>query len=130
MNREAYTKLFLRQANLELTEKNVKSKMHHWWVNTRTKSSGGLRLSDEGLSFIKNEIGITTYEIPFPMSLDLKPQVYVFLDRFIDCPYHLTETAITVLSERKCIELHLFSGDVGKYGLNKAMKRKKSLQFK
>lgn len=130
MNQDAYTKLFLRQANIEITEDIIKSKRYEWWTNTRTKRSGGLRLSDKGLAFVQDELNITTYTIPFPLGLDLLPQVYVFLDQFLDCPYHLNEKTITVLSERKHIELHLFSGDVRKYGLTKAMTRKKSLQFK
>lgn len=130
MNRETYTKLFLRQSNQALSDENVKTKMRLWWQNTRTKAEGGLRLSDEGFLFVQNELDLQVYEVLFPVGFDLKPQVIIFLDKFIDCPYYLTETSITVLSERKCVELHLFSGDVQKYGLIKAMKRKETIQNK
>jgi hypothetical protein len=50
-------------------------------------------------------------------------QIIIFLDKFIDCPYYLTNRSITVTSERKAVELGLFSGDLRKYGLTKAMKR-------
>lgn len=130
MNRETYTKLFLRQSNQALSDENVKTKMRLWWQNTRTKTEGGLRLSDEGFLFVQNELDLQVYEVLFPVGFDLKPQVIIFLDKFIDCPYYLTETSITVLSERKCVELHLFSGDVQKYGLIKAMKRKETIQNK
>jgi hypothetical protein len=126
--RETYTKIFLKQAGQTISEENVRTKMRLWWKNNRTKKEGGLRLTDEGLEFVMQTLDLAVYEVPFPISLDLKPQVIVFLDKFIDCPYYLTEKSITVLSERKCFELYLFNGDVQKYGLTKAMSRKKASQ--
>jgi hypothetical protein len=123
LDQTTYTKLFLKEANMTVDEVNVKQYSRLWWKNFRKKGSGGLRLSDQGLEFVKETLDLKIYQIPFPITLDLKPEVIIFLDRFIDCPYHLTEDDITVLSERKFIELHLFSGDVRKYGLIKAMKR-------
>jgi len=118
----------MKQADIALTEDNIKTNLKKWWKNTRTKEEGGLRLTDEGLDFVKYVLDLQVYEVSFPQAFDLKAQVIIFLDRFIDCPYYLTEKSITVLSERKCFELHLFSGDVQKYGLNKAMSRKKASQ--
>jgi hypothetical protein len=126
--RETYTKIFLKQAGQTISEENVRTKMRLWWKNNRTKKEGGLRLTDEGLEFVTQTLELAAYEVPFPLSLDLKPQVIIFLDKFIDCPYYLTEKSITVLSERKCFELYLFNGDVQKYGLTKAMSRKKASQ--
>lgn len=127
MNQETYTKIFLKAGNLAVSDENVSMYSKRWFVNNRRKDEGGLRLTDQGFEFIKETLELKVYEVPFPASLDLKPQVIVFLDRFIDCPYYLTEESITVLGERKAFELHLFSGDVRQYGLNKAMKRKASL---
>jgi len=126
VNQETYTKIFTQQAGQALTEANLKTNSRSWWVNTRSKDQGGLRLTESGLEFVNETLDLQTYEVPFPATLDLKPQVIIFLDRFIDCPYYLTEESITVLSERKAFELHLFSGDVQKYGLTKAMSRKKA----
>ena len=95
-------------------------------MNNRT-NAGGLRLTDAGLKFVTTAIDLAAYEVPFPIDLDLKPEVLLYLDKFIDCPYHLTDKAITVLSERKAFELHLFAGDVRKYGLIKAMRREKMI---
>jgi len=122
VNRTAYTKIFLQQAGQALSKANVQTKKRVWWKNNRTKKEGGLRLTDEGLEFLTQTLDLTAYEVPFPMAFDLTPQAIVFLDRFIDCPYYLTERSITVFSERKCFELYLFNGDVQKYGLTKAMK--------
>ena len=128
MTPETYTKIFLKAANLAVSEENISVYARKWFMNNRKKSQGGLRLTDDGLDFVKETLELKVYEIAFPPSLDLKPQVILFLDKFIDCPYYLTPETILVLSERKAFELHLFSGDVRQYGLNKAMKRKDSAQ--
>lgn len=114
----------MKQTNEALTDENIKAKMRLIWKNNR-RNAGGLRLTDAGLLYVKNVLDLVTHEVPFPIDLDLKPQVLLFLDKFIDCPYHLTDTEITVLSDKKAFELHLFAGDVRKYGLNKAMRRER-----
>ena len=126
MNRKTYTKIFLKQAGVAVTEENITASMRVWWQNNRTKKEGGLRLTEKGLDFLRTTLDLAVYEVPFPTGFDLKPQVIIFLDRFIDCPYFLTDRSITVLSERKCFELYLFNGDVQKYGITKAMRSKKA----
>jgi hypothetical protein len=123
MDKRAYTKIFIQTAGEALSEENIKIKTRLWWKNNRSNFNHSLRLTDQGLEFLTKILDIKTYEVPFPPDLDLKPQVLLYLDKFIDCPYHLTEDAIIVLSERKAVELHLFAGDVRKYGIIKAMKR-------
>jgi hypothetical protein len=44
----------------------------------------------------------------------------------MDCPYFLTNSAITVFSERKSFELYMFSDDIRRYGLVKAMNKQTS----
>ena len=122
--KEAYTKIFLKQLGMSANETNVKQYMPLWWQNTRNKGSGGLRLTDEGIDTV-NEIGLATYDIPYPREMPLTTQVIIFLDQFIDCPYHLTARSIVVLNEKKAVELTLFSGDLRKYGLTKALTRQK-----
>jgi len=55
--------------------------------------------------------------------MPLTTQVIIFLDQFIDCPYYFTNRSIFVTSEKKAVELTLFSGDLRKYGITKAMNR-------
>lgn len=124
MNQDTYTRVFLKSAEMAVTDENVSVYLRKWFMNTRKKSEGGLRLTEEGFDFVRDTLDLRLYEIAFPATLDLKPQVILFLDKFIDCPYYLTPDTITVLSERKNFELHLFAGDVQQYGLIKAMKRK------
>jgi hypothetical protein len=126
MDKLAYTKVFIKSNGEALSAENIKLKLRLWWKNNRNTVNHSLRLTDAGLEFVQRNLDIKTYEVPFPADLDLKPQVLLYLDKFIDCPYHLSEESIIVLNERKAIELHLFSGDVRKYGLIKAMKRDSS----
>lgn len=123
-NKVTYTKLFLKELGKTYSDVALKEYMPLWWYNTREKDSGGLRLTDEGFDTI-NQIGLTTYDIPYPRDMPLTTQIIIFLDKFIDCPYYLTNRSIIVTSERKAVELGLFSGDLRKYGLTKAMSRAK-----
>ena len=74
-----------------------------------------------------NILELKEYEVPFTESVELSPQTIIFFDRFMDCPYYLTPKSITVFSEKKAFELYMFSDDIRKYGLVKAINaRKKS----
>jgi hypothetical protein len=120
--KETYTKVFLKQLNKSTDPATVKQYMPLWWRNTRSKDTGGLRLTESGYDILM-EIGIETYDIPFPPDMPLTTQVIIFLDQFISCPYYITNKGIIVTDQKKAVELTLFSGDVRKYGLTKAMKR-------
>tara|TARA_B110000503_G_scaffold125769_1_gene193651 strand:+ start:2262 stop:2645 length:384 start_codon:yes stop_codon:yes gene_type:complete len=124
--KETYTKIFLKQLNRSIDSATIKQFMPLWWQNNRNKSSGGLRLTEQGIDIL-SEIGIETYDIPYPRDMPVTTQVIIFLDQFIDCPYYLTNRSIVVTSERKAVELTLFSGDLRKYGLIKAMDRSKKV---
>ena len=120
--KETYTKVFLKQLNKSTDSATVKQYMPLWWRNTRSKDTGGLRLTESGYDILM-EIGIETYDIPFPPDMPLTTQVIIFLDQFISCPYYITNKGIIVTDQKKAVELTLFSGDVRKYGSTKAMKR-------
>ena len=121
--KETYTKVFLKQADKSIDETAIKEYMPLWWQNTRAKDEGGLRLTDEGFRFITEEINLQTYDVPYPPDFEFTTQVIIFLDKFINCPYYLGKKALIVTDEKKALELHLFSGDIRKYGLIKALKR-------
>ena len=123
--KETYTKVFLKQSDIAVSEASIKEYFSVWWQNTRTKSEGGLRLTEEGYRLISEDLDLTTYDIPFPRDFEITTQILIFLDKFITCPYFLTNKGIIVTDEKKAMELHLFSGDIRKYGLSKALKRKK-----
>jgi|TARA_B110000503_G_C6998057_1_gene350273 hypothetical protein len=121
--KETYTKVFLKAADKSINALSVKEYLSVWWKNTRTKDTGGLRLTDEGFRFITEDIELTTYEIPYPRDFELTTNVVIWMDNFIDCPYYLGRREIIVTNEKKAMELHLFSGDIRKYGLTKALSR-------
>jgi len=124
--KETYTKIFLKQGGKSVNEASIKEYTPLWWHNTRNKSEGGLRLTDAGFDYIQQELDLQAYEIPYPPEFELTTQTIIFLDKFIDCPYYLGRNAIHVLDEKKAVELTLFSGDIRKYGITKALQRQKS----
>jgi len=123
--KETYTKIFLQQSGRSVNPVSIKEHLPVWWQNTRNKSQGGLRLTDEGYKFVKNEIDLQFYEIPLPKDQEITTQIIIFLDKFIDCPYYLDAYSMFVTDEKKALELSLFSGDLRKYGLTKALQRQK-----
>jgi hypothetical protein len=128
ITRDTLTKIFLQQWGKSTDEVNMKLFSRKWWQSTRVNKQTAFRLSDEGYEFLIKELDLKDYEIPFTEPIELSPQTIVFLERYIDCPYYLTTQSITVFSERKSFELYLFSDDIRKFGLVKAMsEREKEL---
>lgn len=124
MNRDSYTEIFLKQAEEETSKENLEKFKPVFWHNLRTKDSGGLRLTEQGLEFVKTRSKIKTYKIELPKEVILTPQIYIWLDRFIESPYFITKKFIEVLNEKSAFELYLFSGDVKKYGLSKTLSQR------
>lgn len=122
--KETYTKIFLQQLGKSVNDLSVKEYLPLWWKNTRGKENGGLRLTEAGFDML-SEINLATYEIPYPKDTPMNTQVLIFLDQYIDCPYYISNKSIHVTNEKKALELSLFSGDLRKYGLTKAMSRYK-----
>lgn len=125
--KETYTKIFLKQANIAVNELTVKEYLPLWWQNTRVKNEGGLRLTEAGYDFLTETLQIEMHDVNFPPDFEQTTQTLIFLDNFIDCPYYLTRNKLIVSDQKKAVELHLFSGDIRKYGIMKAMKRQESL---
>ena len=127
--RDTLTKIFLQQWGKSIDETNVSMYSRTWWQSNRTNKQNAFRLSDKGYEFLVSELELKEYEIPFTEPIELSPQTIIFLERYIDCPYLLTNQSITVFSEKKSFELMLFSDDIRKFGLIKAMtEREKDLK--
>ena len=104
------------------TDPKTLSKNHHLiWQNPRKKLSGGCRLTEYGYDLFKNQIDMKSYEVQFPKELSLSNQNIIWLDHFIDGPYYLSKKSIIVFKEKTAVQLILFSGDVQKFGVAKAM---------
>jgi hypothetical protein len=121
ITRDALTKIFLQQWGKSADDANMKLFSRKWWQSSRVNKQTAFRLSEEGFDFLVNTLEIKMYEIPFTEPIELSPQTIIFLEKYIDCPYFLTAQSITVFSERKSFELFLFSDDIRKFGLIKAM---------
>lgn len=91
------------------------------WQNPRHKETGGLRLTDIGFETFVEKMDIKSYDIEFPKEFTVTNQIVIWLDRFIDSPYYITRKSIVVFKEKTAVQLVLFSGDVQKFGLSKAM---------
>jgi len=128
IDRDTLTKIFLQQWGKSTDETNVTMYSRTWWQSNRVNKQTAFRLSDAGFDFLTKELELASYEIPFTEPIELSPQTIIFLERYIDCPYYLTIESITVFSEKKSFELFLFSDDIRKFGLIKAMnERQKEL---
>lgn len=122
--KDQYSQAFLRAAEQDCTEEKALKYRALWWYNVRTKTSGGLRLTDAGMDFVNQHAHLKTYNIKFPKSVRITPQILIWLDQFIRSPYHITAKNITVLTETAAFELYLFSGDVQKMGYTKALAKR------
>ena len=127
ISRETFTKIFLKEMGRSCDEANVRLHLHKWWQSKRTKEGGGLRLSLEGYEFLVTELNLKEYEVPFNEKIELSPQTIIFFDHFLDCPYFLTGQSLTVFNEKKAFELYMFSDDIRKYGLVKAINNQRKL---
>jgi hypothetical protein len=124
--KDTYTRVFLQAADQVSDSETVKKYKSLWWWNFRSKDSGGLRLTEEAMTFIQEDAKIKTYKIEFPKEFAFTPQVLVWLDNFIDSPFYITKKFIVVLKEKAAFELYLFSGDIRKLGYNKALAKRLS----
>ena len=124
--KDTYTKVFLQAANVEANEDTLKKFRPVWWWNIRDKDQGGLRLTEQALTFIEEKAKIKTYRVDFPNDFAITPQVLLWLDNFIESPFYITKKFIVAMKEKSAFELYLFSGDVRKMGYNKALSKRLS----
>lgn len=128
ITRDVLTKIFLTQWGKSADDANINMYSRTWWQSNRTSKQTAFRLTEQGFDFLTNTLEIKMYEVPFTEPIELSPQTIIFLEKYIDCPYFLTNQSISVFSERKSFELYLFSDDIRKFGLVKAMnERQKEL---
>lgn len=126
ITRDTLTRIFLHQWGKSSDDANIQLYGRKWWQSYRASKPFSYRLTDEGLEFLIGTLELVSYEIPFTDAIELSPQTIIFLEKYMDCPYYLTHKSITVFSEKKSFELYMFSDDIRKYGLIKAMKERLS----
>lgn len=121
--KKKYTKIFLKQLGKPINDETINHHIFEWWKNPVSKEQGGLRLTDEGFRVIVEDLELQVYEVPYSTYLEFTNKILLWIDNFVKCPYYLGRSRIYVTNEKVALELHLFSGDLEKYGLNKAMSR-------
>ena len=99
--KETYTKIFLKQSDIAVSDANVKQYMSDWWQNTRGKTDGGLRLTEEGFDFLHDNLEIQMYEIPFPRDFKFTTQTYIFLEQFIMHKTQMKQTKFLIIEQIK-----------------------------
>ena len=127
--KESYTKVFLKQLDQSINDLNLRSYMAEWWQNPRSKTTGGMRLTEEGFRMMSEDLEISFYEVPYAPDMTMTTQMIIWLDNFIDCPYYLGKRSISVTDDKKALELHMFSGDIKKYGISKALARQEEKNY-
>lgn len=121
-SKNTYTEVFLKAAGLPTSD--LEKYRSLWWYNLRSTKDNGLRLTDQGIEFVESNADIKTYKIDLPKETKITPQILVWLDHFINSPFYLGKNFIKVLSEKSAFELYLFSGDIRKLGMAKAMNKR------
>lgn len=128
INRDALTKIFLTQWEKSTDEANVLFYSRRWWKSNRVSDKSNYRLTEEGLDFLIGTLDLKSYDVPFTEEIHASPQTLIFLARYINCPFYLTNQRIVVFSELKSFELHLFSDDIRKYGIIKSLKDRQHIE--
>lgn len=121
------TKTFLKDANIELTDKNIKKYFWKIWKNPRHDGERSLRLTAEGYFFLNTDAQLKFYQIDFPDTTFFTNQLIIDLDRFVSCPWFLTSESIFVSREQIAVQLILFGGDVWKFTKSKVKSNERSL---
>lgn len=114
------TKAVLESLGLPADEQRIKKTIPTWWVNTRNKLKGGLRLTEQGFECLQ-KADIKCYEIKFEEPILFTNELAIWIDQNIDCPFYLTARKIWVFGEKTAVQLVLFSGNIAKF--HRAQKR-------
>ena len=113
------TKNILNILNPGYSEKDFKHAFGSWWISTRKKNRGGLRLTPEGFNAFINA-DIKNYRILYDSPVFFSNQILIWLDQFIECPFFVTPDGIYVFGEKMAVQLVLFSGNIAKFSHAKA----------
>jgi hypothetical protein len=112
------TRYVAEQCQLPIDDDSIKHYLTQWWFNSRKKSLGGFRLTDEGFDRISEHIKRHRVIIDDPIKYTNK--VIIWLDNYIDSPWYVTNDEIFVFSEKMAVQLVLFSGNIARYSEIKA----------
>jgi|TARA_B100001964_G_C14100089_1_gene538885 hypothetical protein len=102
---------FLKNHNPNYTEKDFSKFLKQTWRNIREENPS-LRLTKNGYQFLKKTLKLKDYMVKLKRECKLKPEILLGLDKFITCPYYITNKEIYVFEEKLATELVLRAGDL------------------
>lgn len=119
------TKTLLKELNVVVTDKQLKSWYSLWWLNPRDNGTNSMRLTERGLDDFEQKLGLKSYQVSFPTPIEnFHNKLFLDLDKTISGPYFLTRKYIKVFVEKTAVQLVLFGGDIKKYTKSKEMSQK------
>jgi hypothetical protein len=106
-----------------------KYKMYHtaWWVNPRTKTTGGFRLTENGYKAFK-ALEVEEFKIDLNGQIEWNSKMVLQMDHFVDAPFYLTPKTIHVFDSSMAVQLILFAGNLQKFGAARALSVAKKRQ--
>lgn len=122
IDRDIFTGILLQQSGVKPNIENIKKYSNIWWFTPSTKSLVSFRLTEAGLTYMLDTVGLESYKIPVTVPIMLSPQCLVFLSRYMNDPYYIGKDYIILFSENRCFEFVLFADDIVRYGLIKSVK--------
>jgi hypothetical protein len=106
-----FTKEILTISNPNFTKNELQRAYNTWWFNNRKKDNGGLRLTDIGYANFTGA-DLKEYPVEFDKPVIFTNQLLVWLDRYLDSPFYLTDQQIIVFKEKTAFILALHAGNL------------------
>ena len=69
---------------MAISDVTLKQYLSEWWQNTRAKEQGGLRLTNAGFEFVRNDLDLATYDVPFPKDFEMTTNTIIWLDQNLE----------------------------------------------
>ena len=93
---------FLKTHKPDYTPEDFTKFCKQTWRNIREENPS-MRLTKGGYQFLKRTLKLKDYMVKLKRECKLKPEILLGLDKFITCPYYITNKEIYVF--KNCITL-------------------------
>lgn len=112
-----FQKLYLEDIGADENSYDIKTLHHKWFMNTRAKKYGGLRLTTEGVFFLEQVLKIPVFTFAYSEMPTINAYLIKF-DRVMIVPWALFGAfngVVHVPESRVSAEVHLYDGDILRY---------------
>jgi len=108
------TKIFLREADIAVTDESIKQWLWKIWRNPTNEYS--MRLTDDGYLFLINQVELESYTYSLPKGQYASSRIYIWLDKHLTSPFWLDgRTKIIFFGSKDATILALYGGDLLAY---------------